>query len=208
MSRKVLSPDGEEGSRGIIEPKSKQEVHRSRQQEASSSREGQELVDSPARGRREEKAKGADPGGRLHDSKEEPLEDSGGREEVHCIDQGDGRAERANPRASSRARKEKEQLSARGPEWGEAMTTRNRQKQREPGTEGGTRPGYSFRQEQGMDQGARAVPPGPAPTPKQVPPNNPRKGRRETLRGVHRKLEDEKDKEVRLITKLRKRTRI
>ena len=34
MSRKVLSPDGEEGSRGIIEPKSNQEAHQSRQQEA------------------------------------------------------------------------------------------------------------------------------------------------------------------------------
>ena len=77
LIRKSPSPGGEEGSRGIIEPKSKQEAHWSQQQEANNPRDGQELEDSPARRRREEKAKGAGPGVCRHDSKEEPLEDLG-----------------------------------------------------------------------------------------------------------------------------------
>ena len=41
---------------------------------------------------------------------------------------------------------------------------------------------------------------------RQVPPNKPREGRREALGGVHRKLEDKKDKEVRGVIKLRKKS--
>ena len=114
---------------------------------------------------------------------EELLKDSRDEEEVQFIGQGDGKAGRAKPRAGSRARNEGEQFSALVQKQGEEATRRNLQKQREPGTERGPRPGYSFRQEQGTDQGARAVPPGPAPAPRQVPPNNPGEGRGEAFDG-------------------------
>ena len=55
-------------------------------------------------------------------------------------------------------------------------------------------------------RGQGAVSPGPAPASRQVPPNNPRQRRREALGGVRRKLEEEKDKEVRGVIKLRKKS--
>ena len=98
---------------------------------AGTPKEGQELEDNPARLGPEEEARGSGPAGHRQRSVEELLEDSSDEEEVQLLGQGDGEAGRADPRASSRARTEREQLSALMQKQGEEATRRSLQKRRE-----------------------------------------------------------------------------
>ena len=167
MIRKIPSHGGEEGNRGIMIPESRQKAHWLQQQEvrnegrqmnkAGNLKEGQETEDNPSRIGQEEENRGSGPAGHPYRSPEELMEDSRDKEEVQIIGQVDRKAGRADPQGSSRARTQREQISALMKKQGEKATKRSIQKQREAGTERGPRAGHSPRQEQDPHQGTRTI---------------------------------------------------